>query len=170
VDGGIPGPVQLQDLSGSGTNVFMSATGTGSVGGSSLAINTGDYALLLNDSAAIFGELTYRVAGLQPGDYRVYCYAVRALPGETWPVTVTVDGATQGAEIVTGPMPGNSFAYLITHSIHDVPALNGDLVIHATAPGAGRGRVNGFQIVAVPEPATICCLVCFGAVLLRRKR
>lgn len=166
---GDTGPTALFDLDAHASAAVFSASGMGSGGGSNLLINTGNYARLLNDYVRIFDEVTLRVAGLQPGAYRVLTYAIRPGEGEVWPVTITIDGAAQAGQVVTGPMPGNSFAQGITHSVHDIPNLNGDLVIHATAPGVGIGMVNGFQIVAVPEPSTSFLLVPL-VLLLRRRR
>jgi hypothetical protein len=150
--------------------VFMSATNTGAGGGSNLPINTGDYALLLNDYAHIPTQMSYTFSGLQPGAYRVFTYAVNS-SGQpvNAPVQVSVDGSISGTQTITGPMPGNSFGYLITHSIHDLPSLTGDLKIHLSGTWP-HAYVNGFQIVAVPEPSTMICVAGGFALFLGRRR
>ena len=164
-------PQSLFDLVGQPTTVVMTVpVGAGSAGGSNYPINTGDYALLLNDYADIPDQMVFRFSGLMPGAYTVWTYAVNA-SGHLWPVDVSVDGAVPpNPQRVTGPMPGNSFQYLSTHSVHSVPSLNGDLVIRLSSPWP-RGKVNGFQIVAVvPEPASLTVLSCLLAFAVRRRR
>ncbi|MGI8923158.1 MAG: hypothetical protein ACR2HJ_03800 [Fimbriimonadales bacterium] len=59
-------------------------------------------------------------------------------------------------QIVTGPMPGNAFEYLVTHSIHRVSIDGSGLrIIFEQPPGEKTTQwVNGFQIVPVPEAHT----------------
>ncbi|MFY9234904.1 MAG: hypothetical protein WAO58_10660 [Fimbriimonadaceae bacterium] len=147
------GPTNLFDLSGSYRGVFMTVEDAGSGGGSGWDSNTGDYALLLNDYATIRSPMTYRVSGLVNGAYKILTYAVNA-SGHTVGVNVAVDGSDDPLQVVTGPMPGNRFEHLVTHAIHYVPDLRGDLIIRLSGPWP-RSQVNGFQIVAVPEPATM---------------
>ena len=125
-------------------------------------INTGDYALLLNDGNPV-GELlrgnvlTYIFSGLQAGTYKIFTYAVHP-QGEASPTVVFVpDSIGEQYQTVTGPMPGNSFAYLVTHSIHEVILSSGaDITIILDQPPNRPISyfVNGFQIVPVPEPKT----------------
>jgi len=118
-------------------------------------INTGDYARLLNDADSVGtvyqgGLLQLTFAGLQPGIYRVVTYAV--LPSGITYAPVYVPQALQNqVQIVTGPMPGNSFQYLITHSVHEVRIVEGGSfeVIFYRAPFAPSIAVNGIQIVPV---------------------
>ena len=145
-------------------------------GGSGWPGNTGDFALFLNDYAEVGtlrdgGSIAWTWTGLTPGAYRVFSYAVNA-GGFLTDVPVFVPGSTsQNPQIVTGPMPGNAFEYLVTHAIHDVFAGGGMLeVIVEQPPGLDNNfHVNGFQIVSVPEPGTMTILV-FGAFLLLARR
>jgi hypothetical protein len=70
-------------------------------------------------------------------------------------------------------MPGNSFKYLVTHSIHHIHVGKGDDVhVELYQPPNTRGQdVNGFQIVPVPEPSGFS-IVIFGFLfaILRRRR
>lgn len=147
------GPSNLFDLSGTNRGVFMTVDDAGSGGGSGWAGNSGDYALLLNDYATIRSPMTYRVTGLETGSYKIFTYAVNA-SGHSVGVNVSVDESSDPLQVVTGPMPGDRFEYLVTHSIHYVSDLRGDLIIRLSGPWP-RSQVNGFQIVAVPEPATM---------------
>ena len=169
VHAGSPGPDPLFDLAGQATTVVYTVpVGSGSGGGSNYPINTGDYALLLNDYAVVPDLMVFRFSGMHPGAYRVFTYAVSAI-GDTWPVDVSVDGADPpNPQRVTGPMPGNALILGITHSAHYVPALAGDLVIRVSSPWP-RGNVNGFQILAVPEPASLTVLSCLFALATRRR-
>jgi hypothetical protein len=71
------------------------------------------------------------------------------------------------------PMPGNSFKYLITHSIHSISLKAGDdlQIQFYEPPNTGAQFVNGFQIVPIPEPSGFS-IVIFGFlfVLLWRRR
>jgi hypothetical protein len=175
-------PQSLSDLDGNATGVQMSYTtgkaGSGGGHASSVTGNTGDYALLLNDSVSVAplldgGHLTYLFSGLQAGQYRVYTYAVN-IGGGFMPTPVEVFGGTPPVEIVTGPMPVNSFQHLITHSIHDVNVFpSGELNLRIVQPPNSpfSMQINGFQIVTVPEVSSRI-VVGFGAaiVLLRRAK
>src|SRR5688500_15693927 len=92
-----PEPRILRDLQGSLTDVVMTAeTTTGSFSGLGFfnPINTGDYALLLNDAARVAfvnqsGTLRYTLSNMEPGLYTVYTYAVRP-QGEYVEVPITI--------------------------------------------------------------------------------
>jgi hypothetical protein len=170
------GPKQLVGLDGVLTNVWLTrTTGNAQRGGWNNPINTGDYALLLNDAAGIgTASVAWTLDGLQNGWYRVYTYAVSPIPQHTGPrpIEVYIQGAQgQNPQIVTGPMPGNSFQHLITHSIHDVYSGDGKIQIQVSRTLHEEQYVNGFQIVAVPEPISAVSLVAgFVVLALRRKR
>jgi hypothetical protein len=166
---GFSGGFPLRDLSGAASSVSVSTiVGWGGGGGWNNPINTGDFSLLLNDGESISGTLQYTITGLAAGAYRVFTYTPRpnGLPSA---VNVTVPGSTsQNPQLVSGTMPGNTFIYLRTHSIHDVFITNGMLQIQAQA--APNNFVTGFQIVPVPEPATIAGVILPLGYLLRRRR
>lgn len=174
-------PISLSDLLGNTTDatVLKTADNPGGVGGFSFTGNTGDFALLLNDAEQVAtlvsgGNLTYTFSGLASGAYDVYTYAAhRAGAFSATPVFVP-EAVTSNTQIVTGPMPGNAFQYLITHSIHRVVLqAGGEFHISITQPpNHSQGmNVNGIQIVAVPEPSSALGIA-FGAaiVLLRRSK
>jgi hypothetical protein len=143
--------------------------GSGGAFGYNNPINTGDYNLLLNDADPVgAGGLRYTLDGLLPGRYKIYTYAVEP-QGDPWLTQVTVPGSTQGTVAVTGPMPGNQLIEGITHSVHDIDFAGGSLLIRAEDHWPAS-YVNGFQIVAVPEPASLSICGMGLAYVLRRRR
>jgi hypothetical protein len=172
-------PVALFGLDGQPTSVVMTAQSSGSFGGTAFRnkSNTGDFALLLNDAVQIAtltpgGSKTYTFSAITPGLYSVYTYAV-APSGFAVDTPVYVEEATTSqTQIVTGPMPGNSFEYLVTHSVHEVFVDDGTFSIYIEqAPGLPDPMsINGIQIVPVPEPISFISMSLFGLLLVRRKR
>lgn len=167
--GGYTDPKNLYGLDSSITSVQLLATGGLGVGGGyNNPSNTGDFSLLLNDFARIGNEIDYHFTGFEAGVYDIYTYAVNPNP-MTVDVQVTVDGADDPIQHVTGPMPGNRFIQGITHSVHHLN-LSGDAFTIQVAGPWPNAVVNGFQIVAVPEPASLLILAAGLPILLRRQR
>ncbi|KAA0224219.1 PEP-CTERM sorting domain-containing protein [Fimbriimonadia bacterium ATM] len=164
----------LRDILGRETDVLLITSSLQRTRGSwNFPGNTGDYAKLLNDGEGTnpVGLLTF--TGLLAGQYTVTTYSV--FPDWEWqaPTLISVQGAPpeENPQRVIGPMPGNDFAYLVTHSIHHATVTNGELVIDFRADPAGRGSmVNGLQISYVPEPATLIGLTSGLAVLVSLRR
>lgn len=167
------GPWNLVGLNGQATSVVLTVTGNGLGGGSNYPVNTGDYARLLNDYARIPDQMTYRFTGLVPGRYLVYTYAIDAT-GAVLPVEVSVPGALTPNPQMSGQavMPGNSFVLGVTHSIHELDVQTGSLEINLRNhfQGPPNASVNGFQIVAVPEPGAVATLSTLFILSLRRRR
>ncbi|MFI5384938.1 MAG: PEP-CTERM sorting domain-containing protein [Fimbriimonadales bacterium] len=163
------GPFALKDATGSPTGVVLTAHGGGGATGYRNTTNTGDYALWLNDGERIGGSLIYTVTGLAPGSYRVFTAAVQPQGGVD-DAFITVPGSsTTNPQLVTGPMPGNQLIQGITHSVHDIDFSGGALVI--SAAGDDNAYVNGFQIEAAPEPATVSAFaLALAGFAARRKR
>ncbi len=176
VNGSASIPIQLFGLDGNPTNVWITASGgTGSRGGWNNPLNTGDYALLLNDTTIVFnGPITWTVSGLENGVYRLFTHAICPVPDFEWPAKVSVTGSSSSnPQIVTGPMPGNSFEHLVTHAIHDVVVPHGLLIVTvetAGDPNTTLAYVNGFQLVAVPEPISAAGLAVGLVILALRNR
>jgi hypothetical protein len=168
--GGTTQPFNLAGLDGVQTGAQMQALGgIGNYGGFNNSGNTGDYALLLNDFADISGSAQYHFSGLTPGQYRIYTYAVEPV-GLFEDVQVSVPGSVQGIQHVTGPMPGNQLVLGITHSVHEITISGTSFEVDVTGPFA-HTRVNGFQIVAVPEPGELATLgLAFAMLLVGRRR
>lgn len=161
-------PLLLRGLSGELTSVSLTGPTGGGGGGNNFSGNTGDFALLLNDGRIVASTSSWTISGLTPGRYQVWTYVV--FPGiEMIPADVTVPGSiTSNPQRVSGPMPGNSFELGITYSLHEID-VNGDLVIRVDRITESP-MVNGFQIVAVPEPGTTAVALVGLASLVARKR
>ncbi len=103
--------------------------------------------------------------------YEVYTYAanINGIAIDT-PVTIP-EAIGPMTQVVTGPMPGNGFAYLVTHSVHFVDALDGDFKIILVQPPFEHTNqfVNGFQIVPAPEPLSGVSLIGFLCLLALRQ-
>lgn len=174
--GGPSQPVNLHGLDGSVSQVQLQATGgLGISEGYDNFANAGDYALLLNDFATPGWsgqdfEIDYHLTGLQPGRYKIYTYAVDPR-GMTLHTAVTIPGADDPTRYVTGPMPGNQLIEGVTHSVHDLTLAGDSFVIQVHgSPPYEYNAVNGFQIVSVPEPASLLAFGGAAALLIRRKR
>jgi hypothetical protein len=165
-------PGTLLDISGVPTLARISAaTNTGAYPGTigfGFPGNTGDHALLLNDGASVGtfvqgGWLRYTFTGLTPGIYDIFTYAVRTSGLAANTAVYVAQAVFAQTQIVTGPMPGNDFEYLVTHSIHRVDMTVSDHVdvFLERVPMHELGDVTGFQIVPVPEPSSIFTLA-FG--------
>ena len=119
--------------------------------------NTGNYAKLLNDAmdvgTLVQGGLYHlTIDGLQPGNYKVYTYAVVTSGQVSYAPVYIPQAAFNQVQVVTGPMPGNAFEYLVTHSIHDVRLDGGSLeLILYRAPFAPRISLNGVQVVKLAD-------------------
>jgi hypothetical protein len=147
------GPAPLFDTNGVLGGASMTWSGSAGNLGFNNPTNTGDLALLLNDAKNVSDTLTMRISGLAPGRYRVFTYAVEP-QGHSWTTNIAIPGSVQGTVAVTGPMPGNLLLEGVTHSIHDLQFNGGELMIAASGEWP-RSYVNGFQILAVPEPTTV---------------
>lgn len=158
--------LQLHGLAGQLTNVTITGPAGGSGGGDNFPGNTGDYALLLNDGNLVGSTNSWMFAGVPSGDYDVYVYAVNP-SNRTNPTAVHVTGAP--VAYVNGPMPGNQFILGQTHCIEEISVTSGTFTISVDRGSNFSSYVNGFQIVPVPEPATLAGLG-IGLLALTRRR
>ncbi len=162
------GPLPLFGLGGEPTTAALSMAGGYTGLAYNLPINTGDFALLLNDATQIGEFLRYTVSGLEPGRYIVYTYSAKP-NGQYGEADITVLGATApNPQRVSGIMPGNRLEYLLTHSIHEVDIQGGELQIRSVAPWP-NGFINGFQIVPVTEPCALLALAALSVALVSSK-
>jgi len=169
----------LLDTMGASTSVVMSVDyfGFASGGGFRNKSNTGDFALLLNDALQVGvlstgGAKEFFFTGLHEGVYHVFTYAVDIAGNPVDTPVYVAEASSNQTQVVTGPMPGNSFVYLVTHSVHEVIVGPEGFSVYVEQPPAGSNamHINGFQIAPVPEPTpvftlSLCCLL-----LLIKKR
>ena len=164
----VGGTMPIQTVDGQTLGVTMTVEGASGFGlGFLNATNTGDFALLLNDSATVNtigspGNLRYTFSGLAPGVYDVFTYAV-VPQGVYCETPIFVPQATEShLQLVTGPMPGNSFALGVTHSKHRaIVGASGMLEVLSQPPPATTvtSEINGLQIVPVPETNSVTVLL-----------
>ncbi|MGI8924615.1 MAG: hypothetical protein ACR2HJ_11375 [Fimbriimonadales bacterium] len=172
-------PQQVRDLQGESSGITMSVSSKLNLfhgAGFEFEGNTGDFARLLNDGTEVGsvvqgGDATYSFDGLALGPYHVYTYAVHPVGPVDTPILIpeAIENQTQ---VVTGPMPGNSFEYLVTHSIHLVDCSSSDSfqITIVQPPGMPHNMfVNGFQVVAVPEPSAATAIAVFVALLMVKR-
>lgn len=164
----------LRGLDGSLTSVRMAGPQSGSGSGHNIPINTGDFALLLNDARKVgpVGDaLKFRIHGLQNGFYRLMTYAV-SLQLDYRPTQIEVLEATNGAtKISAGPMPGNQFSEGVTHTVHEVNVTNHEINITAVCLASSTNSyLNGMQLTMVPEPGIGQTLMVCSAMLIWTER
>ncbi|MDL1927802.1 PEP-CTERM sorting domain-containing protein, partial [Fimbriimonadia bacterium ATM] len=162
----------LVDVFGNANGVQYHGEGmSGFGGGYNDPYNVGDYRLLMNDSTQISTHNWFFLTGVPNGRYQVWTYAA-SVSGRYVPFEIWVSGAAAGQnpQVVTGPAPPNQFEYLVTHGIHDIEVTDGtirwDLINDPFIIGA---NVNGFQVVPIPEPASLIAMGGALAALLIRK-
>lgn len=167
IDASGTGQVLLSNLNGSPSSVVFA----GPIGGVSNAFNnpnvTGDFALLLNDGRFVHDDI-WSFFGLANGRYRLFTYAVRP-SGVVTNTMVTVAGALSPVQIVSGPIGGNEFILGRTHSLHEIDVSNGSISVRVQE-GASSAYVNGFQLVAVPEPSLLAVLGIGSLAMLRKRK
>jgi hypothetical protein len=164
------GPTGLLNLTGGASGVqLFKIPGGGFGNGFNNPTLTGDHALLLKDGAN-FESARWSFSGLANGLYKLFTYAVHP-SGVVTNTSVTVSGAFEPTMIVTGPVQGNSFLVRKTHSVHDVFVTNGVLSVDINRGTQDVAYVNGFQLVAVPEPSSILTLgLTLSLFLILRRR
>ncbi|MFI5384936.1 MAG: hypothetical protein ACHQ50_02340 [Fimbriimonadales bacterium] len=168
--GGPTTPVQLHGLDGLPTGVQLQATGgTGSYGGFNNPNLSGDFRLLMADGANVGTPIQYHFSGLQTGHYLLYTYSANA-SGQAVNLLVSVPGSSTPPQTVTGPMPPNQFIIGVDYCVHDLPFTGTSVEIDVSGSGPPNPEVHGFQIVAVPEPATVFAFASGLFALLGRAR
>jgi hypothetical protein len=159
--------VPLRDLSGNLTGVVL----LGPAGGVGNGFNNpnlfGDYRLLMADGRAV-GDNTWTFTGLPNALFRLYTYSVHP-SGLVTNTSVIVPGATIESQIVTGPIPNNTFALGITHTLHEKLVTDGTLSVRVVQ-GANIAYLNGMQLVVVPEPGAVFVLIAGVVTYITRKR
>lgn len=148
------GPFRLLLLNSATSSVTITRTGPAASFGRTPAAITGDHARLLGDIQNIANPTpgdnpgsTLTIAGLAPGDYEIYTYAI-APDSSTLRSIVTVTPSPDPPATVGGTLPANTFTVGITHSVHRFTVINDDDVITLNVRGgtASPGSLSGFQI------------------------
>jgi len=109
------------------------------------------------------GSFTVTIAGLAAGDYDLYSYAFIPFTSSSNGMTVSVAGALQGTESVTGqfPDPAN-YSLNATHALHTLSLTTGQNIFATIGSygSSGTNALSGLQIVptSVPEPSTLLLL------------
>lgn len=162
--GGFP-HFPLVGLDGLATNAFLEGILAGGGGGTNIAINTGDYALLLNDAKGIdrILGLDFSIEGLQNGRYEVYTYTASISNWTEVQRTRVAVSQSIGSlsQIQTGPMPGNQLINGLTHTTHVAQVLSGRLDFRIDyLETSGQPWLSGLQIKqVVPEPSSFIAIV-----------
>lgn len=176
VSGGDHSPIHLRGLDGVATNSRVEGFAGGSTFAVNNPINTGDYALLMNDGKKIDRILgfDFSIEGLDNGRYEVYTYtsSLTALT-EVRRTRVTINQATGPiSQIQTGPMPGNALVQGLTHTIHSSSVTQGRIDVRIDSlENVGQPHLCGIQIKqVVPEPGSLLPLASLVAPFLRSRR
>ena len=171
IDVSHPGPFELYDVGGNLTSATVYHPNWGNGGGWNNQDLSGDFRSLMADAEDIGAGLDYQFSGLLPGWYDVWTYCGSASRGFSSETFVKVPGAIGQEEVrVAGTMPANYFVLNRSHSVHRVQVIDGSLRILARENWPdNRGYITGFQLVPVPEPATILAFSVGIAALLRRR-
>jgi hypothetical protein len=110
-----------------------------------------------------YGSYTVTIAGLSAGVYDLYSYAFIPFTTTSFGMTVSVAGALQGTESVTGqfPNPAN-YSLNATHALHTLSLTSGESIIITIGSYGpdGDNSLSGLQIVpkSIPEPSTLLLL------------
>ncbi|MFY9232858.1 MAG: PEP-CTERM sorting domain-containing protein [Fimbriimonadaceae bacterium] len=157
-------PTILKDHDGNDSSVIMSGPSGGVGGENNFQGNTGDFALLLNDGRLTNGD-SWSYSGLPLGTYKVIVYAVE--PADRLNPTLVSVAGMEG--VVTGPMPANRFEDGVTHFSTSFYLTSGSFDISVYRGQFRNAWVNGMQILAVPEPASLMA-TSFGLLIWQARK
>lgn len=139
----------------------------------------------LNDGF-IYGNTTVTVSGIPYPIYNLYIYELNDAAGRVEQTYLNGNTATSVYGQAASPtdanhVSGSANTYLYTQSVDTSGSgtPGGDYVLFGTMSGSsvsfsdtapGNGYLNGFEIVAAPEPASCAILGFFSLGLLARRR
>lgn len=180
-------PYGLKDSTGEDTSITVS------VGGAALWANASwnPYQLdgaLLNDYVIANGAAaTVEIAGLVPGgQYKIYVYSSVGAKPYWWPAEITPNdtlwdfgtGITKnisGAETLDAAPYFNEAHQGVVWDFFEVTANENGIILGSFVggpnghPDVPEGYMDGIQIQAIPEPATVSLIVLGFASLLRKR-
>lgn len=147
------GPFRLVASNGGVSTVTLTRAGGAAAFGWDVVFVTGEHSRLLEDiqnvpnpTPTVNPGSTLTIAGLAPGDYEIYTYAI-APDSATLRTVVTLSGSPDGAATVGGAMPTNTFTLGITHCVHRISVLSEEaLELNIKGGTASPGSLAGFQI------------------------
>ncbi|MBW7905825.1 MAG: PEP-CTERM sorting domain-containing protein [Phycisphaerae bacterium] len=131
---------------------------------------SGDDEALLDDfmTWTPSGSMPFVVQGLPIGTYQFYSYSFAPDSANSW---VDIIGAPEGFQLLGGGTWPGSHQLGLTYALHTVTLTQPtDVVINVGVWNGAWGGFNGFQIVQVPEPATLGLLAMGGLAMIRRRR
>lgn len=131
---------------------------------------SGDDQALLDDfmNWTPAGPMPFVVRGLPIGTYQFYSYSFAPNSANS---TVDIVGAPEGFQLLGGGTWPGSHQLGLTYALHTVTLTQPtDVVIDVGVWNGAWGGFNGFQIVQVPEPATLGLLAMGGLMIIRRRR
>ena len=137
----------LQNVNGGITTADMSISNLTSGYFTDAVGVSGDNDKLLGDgcNSTAGTSLMINFSSLANGVYSVYTYAADPLASD--PCNVSVTGAVEGTQAVSGGMASNNLIQGVTHSLHHVVVTNGQIHITCTDPSVGgSARVGGVQL------------------------
>lgn len=127
------------------------------------------YGRLMNGYLYTSGTSSLTLSGLTPGmDYNLYLYSEADVDGRRLTIDVNGVGATTAASVKTEGIFIAGQNYL---SLGVRANGSGNLVIAYSVGSGDEANLNGFQLTAVPEPATTTLVVAgaLGALALWRR-
>ena len=166
--------VPLLNTAGAATGVTITLTAGGFMFDGSNSLPNGvttttgsNDELFMDDVWDSPAAATITVGNLPAGPYRLYVYGGSPDSSTTF---MQFDVAGQASQTVGGQW-SNPFTYQqgVTHALFNVNHPGGNLVI-GVPDVPGFESVNGLQIAAVPEPATVGLLAAGALCLVRRRR
>ena len=158
--------IEILDGAGEATGISISCSRSlGAVTTSHQSTDGNDAALLRDYLVSGYNDFDLTIFGLEANQYDILVYA---LGRQDYPygTTVTINGDVDNQKYMTGIWTG-SLIEGQTHTKHRVIVNNDPIVL--SIDKSSDAITNGFQIIQVPEPATLL-LLGLGVVMVKKRR